>query len=144
MTTPLGLVVGLVAGIAFVRYAGANRRPYAVGLLAAAVIYAAFALAGGASVRWLLVETVGVALFGAVAWSGFRGWLPLLAVGWAAHVGWDVLLHLDGAGAVHTPGWYPWACVSLDLILAAALLRMALRREVAESRLESSGSEAIA
>jgi hypothetical protein len=99
-----------------------ERRIYAVGVLSAALIYVGFAVAGGAGARWLALETFGVLLYGAAAWGGLRGRPRLLALGWAAHVAWDVLLHLSGAGAEYTPHWYPWACISFDLVMAAAVL----------------------
>lgn len=134
MTTLVPLVLGLIIGLTFVRYAGKRRRPYAVGLLVVGLIYVAFAAVGGASIRWLALEGLGLLLFGAAAWSGLRGWPAMLAVGWAVHVAWDVLLHLDGAGAVYTPDWYPWICVSFDLVLAGALLPLARSRGVIRSR----------
>jgi hypothetical protein len=66
-------------------------------------------------------------LYGLVALIGFKRWPAVLAAGWTAHVAWDVLLHLDGAGAAYTPGWYPWLCVSFDLVLAGAVMAPSLR-----------------
>ena len=57
----------------------------------------------------------------------------MLAAGWAAHVAWDVLLHLSGAGAEYTPHWYPWLCVSFDLVMAGAVLASS-RRGAADFR----------
>ena len=65
---------------------------------------------------------LGVLLYGAAAWVGFRRSAALLALGWAMHVVWDVALHLQGAGAEYTPGWYPWGCLSFDLVVAGAVL----------------------
>ena len=62
-----------------------------------------------------------LALFGAAAVVGRRTWVPCLAIGWAAHVAWDLARHRSGAGAVYTPAWYPWLCVGFDLTLAARL-----------------------
>ena len=95
---------------------------YAVGLLVTAAIYVAFALVGRASPRWVAIEGLGVALFGGLAWLGRRRWPAALALGWAAHVAWDVGLHLDGAGGAFTPAWYPWLCVGFDLVIAGAVL----------------------
>ena len=46
----------------------------------------------------------------------------MLAAGWALHIAWDMTLHLRGAGAEYTPTWYPWACLSFDLVIAGAVL----------------------
>jgi len=53
-----------------------------------------------------------------VAWLGLRRSALWLAAGWAAHVGWDLLLHpLTGAG--YAPPWYVRACLGFDLVVAA-------------------------
>lgn len=82
------------------------------------------------SLRWqarrtrsgLVFKSLGVLLYGAAAWGGLRGRPWLFAMGWAAHVAWDVLLHLTGAAAEYKPHWYPWFCLSFDLVAAAAVL----------------------
>ena len=104
-----------------------ERRIYAVGLVIAALVYVGFGAAGGAGAQWLALETLGLLLYGAAAWAGLRGRPWLLALGWAAHVGWDVLLHLGGAGSEYTPHWYPWLCVSFDLVIAGAVLESSRR-----------------
>ena len=68
--------------------------------MVAALVYVGFGAAGGAGARRLALEIFGVLLYGAAAWAGLRGRPWLLALAWAAHVGWDVLLHLSGAGRV--------------------------------------------
>lgn len=126
MITVIALIIGIVLATAFLLWtrgqADGGRRVYAIGLGVTALIYVAFALIGGASGRSLALEGAGVLLYGAVAWLGFRASAALLALGWALHVVWDVALHLQGAGAVYTPGWYPWGCVSFDLMVAGAVL----------------------
>lgn len=133
MVTVIALLLGTALALAFVGLARKypphrERRVYAVGLLSAALIYVGFAAAGGAGARWLALESLGVLLYGAAAWAGLRGRPWLLAMGWAAHVAWDVLLHLSGAGAEYTPHWYPWLCVSFDLVMAGAVLASGRQR----------------
>lgn len=132
MTPIIALVVGTVLSLALVGLArryppGRERLVYAVGLVITALIYVGFGVVGGASAQWLALEGLGVLLYGAAAWGGLRGRPWLLAIGWAAHVAWDVLLHLSGAGAEYTPHWYPWTCVSFDLIIAGAVLASSRR-----------------
>lgn len=126
MITVIALVVGVVLAFAFVVWTRAQpdggRRFYAIGLAVTALIYVVFAVIGGASARSLGLEAVGVFLYGGAAWLGFRKSAALLALGWAMHPVWDVALHLTGAGAGYTPDWYPWGCVSFDLIVAGAVL----------------------
>ena len=133
MSTIFALLIGLIlslalAGLARTRGREGEKLIYVIGLVAAAVIYLLFGLAGRASTGWLAVESLGIIIYGALAWAGLR-WRPsLLALGWAAHVAWDVLLHLNGAGAEYTPDWYPWLCISFDLVIAGAVLAL-IRRE---------------
>ena len=128
----LSFLVGIVLSIILIGVA--RRSPpdrerffFAVGLVIAALLYVVFAALGGASGQWLVFEALGVVLYGTAAWAGVRGRPWLLALGWAAHVAWDVLLHLHGAGADYTPRWYPWFCVSFDLVVAAAVLASSRR-----------------
>ena len=132
MNQTIALLVGAALSLAFVNLArryppGRERHVYAVGLVVTALIYVVFGVAGGAGARWLALEILGVLLYGAAAWAGLRGRPWLLAVGWAAHVAWDVLLHLSGAGSEYTPHWYPWLCVSFDLVVAGAVLASSRR-----------------
>ena len=126
MITLIPLVVGIVLAFAFLTWTrkqpDAGRRIYAIGLGVTALIYFGFALVGRAGARSLALEALGVLLYGAAAWVGFRRSAALLALGWAMHVVWDVALHLQGAGAEYTPGWYPWGCLSFDLVVAGAVL----------------------
>jgi hypothetical protein len=122
----IALVVGIVLAFAFLiwtrKQPDGGRRLYTIGLAVTALIYFVFALVGGASGRSLALEASGVLLYGTAAWIGFR-WSPaVLALGWAMHIVWDVSLHLHGAGALYTPDWYPWGCVSFDLVVAGAVL----------------------
>lgn len=97
---------------------GVERGLFAWGLLVAALVYLGFVLAAGAGVGALIAELVGVALFAAVAWLGMRRSALWLAAGWAAHVGWDLLLHpLTEAG--YAPAWYVRGCIGFDLVVAA-------------------------
>ena len=132
LLTVIALILGVALSLAFVGLArryppGGERRVYAVGLVVAALVYVGFGAAGGAGARRLALEIFGVLLYGAAAWAGRRGRPWLHALAWAAHVGWDVLLHLSGAGAEYTPHWYPWLCVSFDLVMAGAVLASSWR-----------------
>lgn len=123
----LWIVVGAALGALFIALARARgsrheRRILGIGLVIAALVYVAFALRAGAPGPWLAAELAGVAIFGAMAGAGMRfsGWI--LALGWGAHVLWDLLLHLSGGGNAFTPGAYPWICVGFDLLVAGYLV----------------------
>lgn len=133
MITLIALLVGILLAFAFLLWTraqpDAGRRFYAIGLAVTALIYVVFALIGRAGARSLALEAVGVLLYGTAAWLGFRRSAVLLALGWAMHVVCDVSLHLEGAGAGYTPDWYPWGCVSFDLMVAGAALTIGARAE---------------
>ena len=117
----LQILLGALAAVPLVLYARRRHgedRIYAQGLVVAALIYVAFVLAGAAGPAALGVELLGTAVFGLVAWLGLRRAALWLAAGWAAHVGWDLLLHpLTGEG--YAPAWYVRACIGFDLVIAA-------------------------
>lgn len=129
----IAILVGILLAFAFLLWTraqpDAGRRFYAIGLAVTALIYFVFALLGRADARSLGLEALGVLLYGAAAWVGFRSSAALLALGWALHVVWDLSLHLQGAGAGYTPDWYPWGCVSFDLMVAGAVLVAGTRAE---------------
>ncbi|GAA5315140.1 MAG: hypothetical protein AseanaTS_03440 [Candidatus Pelagadaptatus aseana] len=87
-------------------------------LIIAALIYIGFALLWG-NTEWLVIEVMGVALYGLFYWLALRHSALWLSLGWLLHPLWDVMLHMLGPGAHVVPDWYAIACVSFDL--AAAL-----------------------
>jgi hypothetical protein len=120
----VGAVLGALFAVAARRLGGDGEvGVFALGLAVAALIYVGLALPSAAG-RWLVVETAGVAIFGGIAWLGLRrpGWL---ALGWTAHVVWDVALHLERAQPV-VGAWYPLACIGFDLVMAGFLLNAAV------------------
>lgn len=127
----LWVLLGAVGTLPLV-YLGRRRSPrgerfqWATGLWMAAWIYVGFAVWGGAGLDWLGIELAGVAVYGALAWAG-RSRSVWLAVGWALHVLWDVLLH-GGHGMAFVPTWYPPACLGFDVAVAAYWLGPGGRR----------------
>lgn len=121
----LWLLLGVVLAVPYLRVGqrlrGRRGRVWwAGGLVIAALLYVAFALAAGASGGALAVEVGGVLLYGVPAALGLRGHRGWLAAGWLLHPLWDLGLH--GAGGV-APEWYVWACLSFDLVVGASLWR---------------------
>jgi hypothetical protein len=145
-TTVIELIVGMVLAFGFLLWTraqpDAGRRLYAIGLLVTALIYVAFPVIGGADSRSLGLEAVGLLLYGAAAWIGFRKSIGLLALGWAMHSVWDVALHLQGAGAAYTPDWYPWGCTSFDLVVGGAVFVSGVQAERRIARESKPVSEA--
>ncbi|MEW6323456.1 MAG: hypothetical protein AB1635_20490 [Acidobacteriota bacterium] len=99
-------------------------RSAAIGLAVVASIYAALGLAS-ASPSWIALELGGVALFGGIAWFGWRHSAWWLVAGWVGHVAWDVGLHLERSQPVVGP-WYPQLCIGFDLVVAGLVLAIAL------------------
>lgn len=130
MTIALELLGGVVlasALIAFARWRRAEDRMFAVVLAITAAYYVIQAILGGTP-EDVLLELLGLALFGAAAVLGFVGRRWWLAAGWAAHAAWDVALHTGGRGA-YVPEWYPMLCVGFDLFLAGFIVGLALLRD---------------
>ena len=129
----IAVTVGLVCAIGLVLIARtfAARREllvYGVGLGFTAVEYVALGLLGGAPAGYLGRELVGALLFGIAALLGSRRWPALLALGWTAHVVWDLFFHEIGSG--FAPAWLPWFCVGFDLSIGgyiAGLIRVTPR-----------------
>jgi hypothetical protein len=120
------LLGGLFALLAGRRGGAGGVRLFALGLVITALIYVVLALPG-ADRRWLAIEAAGAAVFAGLAWLGARTSLWWLAVGWVAHVAWDVGLHLDRAQPV-VGEWYPLLCVGFELVVAGFLLNLAVVR----------------
>jgi hypothetical protein len=89
-------------------------------LVIAALVYIGFAAVGisveAASSNWLLVEILGLFIYTFFAYAGIKIAPWFLAVGWIAHILWDVGLHF-GAGAAFVPAFYPPVCIGFDLVL---------------------------
>lgn len=94
---------------------------FGIALLVAAGIYAAFAMAAMES-TWLMIELIGVGLFGVLVQLVRRKVVSWLAAGWALHALWDVG-HLISAGAEFVPDWYPALCITFDLVVAFHIAR---------------------
>jgi hypothetical protein len=103
------------------RFAGDiyGRALLAIMLMVAGGAYVGFAVAGNAGRLWLLAELVQAVILGAFALLGLRGSPYWLAVGWAIHPLWDVVLHYVGAGRAFAPETWTIPCASFDLLVAA-------------------------
>ena len=95
-------------------------RFWALGLVIAAVIYIGFALRAPAS-SMLEVEAAGVGIYGVLALLGAMRSPWYLAVGWLAHIAWDIFQPAYAREFV--PAWYPPACAGFDLVVAVWLAR---------------------
>lgn len=125
--SPSFLPLAAAGGVLALPYVWAARRarrparPVAIGLFVAALVYLLSAGLVGASLGHTVLELFGVAVFGVIAVAGALRWPVLLAMGWAVHVAWDVLLH-PAHEAGYAPWWYPALCTGFDFVVAAFVL----------------------
>lgn len=120
--TPIPLILGLALSAAFILIVRAQgcegeNRKFGIGLIVAALIYLSFAVAS-AKPLWIFGEAVGVAIFTSLVTLGLKRSPWFLALGWAVHPIWDVVLHLVGKGGQFVPSWYPVSCISFDFLVA--------------------------
>lgn len=120
----LAIVIGAVLAVPYVLYARrrvrARDRVFGIGLAIAAGVYVVFAVARGTGGE-IVTELAGLAAFGLLAFLGVRHSPRFLALGWAAHLGWDFFLHSNDASS-YAPWWYPALCLGFDLVVAGALV----------------------
>jgi hypothetical protein len=104
-----------------------ERLIYAGFLAAMPFIYLAAALKRGSSLD-IATELVGVPLFVGLAVFGYYKSFLALGVGLAAHgLGWDLWHH---GSASYIAGWYPSACLLVDLALAFLVVTQASVHQV--------------
>ncbi len=87
-------------------------------VVAVAAVYLGFAFAEGTPIR-IAIEFVGLAVFGSAALIGFDGPNCLIPTTLALHAVWDWIHHPRALGGA--PTWFPTACASFDLPVAAAI-----------------------
>ena len=124
--------VAVVLGIVSVRWQAARLRPdpaqahrletlmWAIYLALAALIYIGFALRE-AGEGWMKVELLGLLGYTTLGWLGTRGRGWLLALGWALHAAWDMVVHA-GVPDLFVPVWYRWACLVFDFGAAGPIV----------------------
>lgn len=120
------LLLGAILATAYIYVMGKIKQPdfntsMAIGLIVAALIYVGFAFVWG-NVQWIMIEAVGVPIYGGMAWLGLKRSPIWLGVGWLLHMPWDLFVHYIGPGFHVAPEWYMFACFSFDLIVGGYLL----------------------
>jgi hypothetical protein len=119
VTPAIAVTVGILGAATLVLLArgagpGRERLLLAVGLGVTGIAYLLFGLARGAPGDHLAHELLGAVLFCGAAVLGARGRPWLLALGWTAHVLWDLFFHYTH-GPAFAPDWYAMFCVGFDL-----------------------------
>lgn len=123
----LEIIIGVLIALAFLFLFHFGKEDVLKGILAVALvitalIYVGFAIFGiltnSANLNWLWLEIFGVGIYFLPAFLGVRKSMWFLAIGWAAHVLWDTILHF-GENVTFVPDFYPPVCIGFDLVIAA-------------------------
>jgi len=120
-----------IALFAFLLGLDRERAFYTTVLIVVASYYDLFAAMAGSG-RALVAETAVFAAFLALACAGFRRTMWLVAAGLAAHGLFDGLRGGLRGGLIDNPGipaWWPAFCASYDLVAAACLAWLLVRRD---------------
>lgn len=125
----LWLLLGALAALPLIWWARGKRietqaKLFGQGLVIAAIIYIGFAIAWGSAI-WILIEGLGVLLYGVFFLLGSKKGVVWIGVGWLLHPLWDAALHLYGPGSEVAPRWYAVACLSFDVVVAGYLFWLA-------------------
>ena len=104
------IIIGFICALGTIwffraKFPSKQFKAWANNLIIAAFIYVIFALVG-TNWSWMPTELLGLVAYGALALLGLRYSPWLIAVGWALHVLWDLLLH-PGGHPGYVPAWYP-------------------------------------
>ena len=123
----IGAIVAGAIAFAFRKIKNERFAKFLAGsLIIAALIYIGFAtfgvFIGEAAASWILVEIGGFFLYSVFAYLGVKISEWFLAIGWATHVLWDVVLHFGEATAGFVPAFYPPVCIGFDLAIAAYIV----------------------
>jgi uncharacterized protein DUF6010 len=104
---------------------------YAIFLAGMPFIYLAAALKLGSG-SGMAMELVGVPVFTGLAAYGYYKSFPVLGLGIAAHgLGWDLWHH---GSVTYIAGWYPLACLVIDLALGFLAMTQAGVHQAVDSR----------
>jgi hypothetical protein len=128
----IGLILALVVCM-FALLTGFDRERafYATVVLVVAHYYIVFA-AMGATTSVLIAESAGAAVFFALAVMGFKTSPWIIAAALAGHGVYDFFHHL----IIHDPGvlvWWPDFCLGFDVLAAAFLAILLIRRRTTTS-----------
>ncbi|MGR6838218.1 DUF6010 family protein [Aliivibrio wodanis] len=135
MDTIVWLILGFFGSLVLIKFSQSQSKKsqnkiFGIALIVAAIIYVIFAILY-ANVTWVLIEAVGVAVYGLFYLLSKKYGVYVLALGWILHPIWDINLHLLGAGAEFVPKWYAVACLSFDVTVAIYLVYQAKFKRVA-------------
>jgi hypothetical protein len=124
MTWTMDFVAGVVYAAIFVATVRTTKRlqnpVLAIAILGAAVPYVAIGLRTNAASA-LTLEIAGVGLFAALAALGVWVSPGYLALAWAIHAAWDLVIPLL-TDTNYMPTWYAAVCVGFDCVVSLYLV----------------------
>jgi hypothetical protein len=134
----IAVIVGILGAAVLVLLARwlAPRREmlvYGIGLAFTAIEYVLFALQRGAPADHLGHELIGALFYLLLAVLGAWRWPALLALGWIAHVAWDLFFHYAN-GAAFAPAWLAFFCVGFDLVIGGYIAGLVAARPASSLR----------
>lgn len=113
----IGFLLGLGSVLLLRRlYPYRDHLVWRTALIIAALIYVGFVIVAG-ELAHFAVELTGVIIYGTFAWLSKKYGLYWLALGWALHICWDVLLHSPHK-TPYVPEFYPGLCMGFDIVIA--------------------------
>ena len=116
----IDVFIGAVVALLFLwlcRLSARFERPVAAaGLVIAAAGYVGYGVIEHAALD-LVVEFSGVGIFAILGALGAMTSAWFLAVGWALHAAWDLMVP-SMANVSYMPGWYAAVCLGFDLVVA--------------------------
>ena len=125
----VGAILAISVGLLFTVYGlDRDRAVYPVVSMVVASYYVLFAVMG-ASTNALILEVLVCAVFLAVAITGFRWSLWVVAVALAAHGIFD-LVHAAIISNPGVPSWWPEFCLAYDVTAAAYLAWLLKNRRI--------------
>jgi hypothetical protein len=115
-----GAINGTVLALLAISAPRLTRRILFFVLVFAAAMYVVFTHAQ-ATPLWLMIELIGIVIYGSMGYRGLKGSGWWLVAGWLAHPIWDGVIHLLGSGRAFAPVTYTVPCLTYDLAVAAVL-----------------------
>lgn len=113
-----GLLLALATILLWRRFPDLEIRLAAALLVCAALFYPFVGVLLDVPLASMPIALAGVFVFLALGWLGYRWSVWCLAVGWAFHGLWDLVIPLMES-VDHMPHWYAGLCLGFDIAIAA-------------------------
>ena len=126
----IGIVLALIPLLIIKKYFPEKQVAFwQFGLFIAALAYVGFVLFDGKNIQNLPLELGGLAFFSLLVFLSKKYSLYFLSLGWAMHIGWDILLH-SYTTTPYVPLHYIEACIGFDIVISGYIFWMAKRESI--------------